>query len=155
ATPEPPRVFSGGSFSVRRQDCSELEKYRLPLQETLPTGMSSSISGDLAGDSRLSFESMGRAAEAVALVAGQRLPARVIEMLLTGDALLELGQGRATVATSTPLQPGQRVQVEVVTTGPTPEFRIVTATVADKAVVTPQAAAIAQPSGDADPPAAL
>ena len=112
--------------------------------------MSNSISGDLAGESRLILELLGRPAEA-ALVAGQRLPARVIEMLLTGDALLELGDSRATVATSTPLQPGERVQVEVVTAGPAPEFRIVT----DKTAVTPQAALAQQPPGDAAPPAAL
>jgi hypothetical protein len=111
--------------------------------------MSSSISGDLAGESRLLLESMGRAAEA-ALGPGQRLSARVIEMLLTGDVLLELGQSRATVPTSTPLQPGERVQLEVVTAGPTPEFRIVT----DKTAVTPQAA-IEQPADAASPPAAL
>jgi Flagellar hook-length control protein FliK len=89
--------------------------------------MSSSISGDLAGEIRLLLESMGPAAE-VALRPGQHLPARVIEMLLTGDALLELGQSRVTVPTSTPLQPGDRVRLEVVTAGPTPEFRIVTDT---------------------------
>jgi hypothetical protein len=110
--------------------------------------MSSSISGDLAGESRLLLESMGRAAEA-ALGPGQRLPARVIEMLLTGDVLLEFGQSRATVPTNTPLQPGERVQLEVVTAGPTPEFRIVS----DKTAATPQA--LVQPPGVAGPPAAL
>jgi hypothetical protein len=110
---------------------------------------SSSISGDLAGGSRLLLESMGLAEEA-ALGPGQRFPARVIEMLLTGDVLLEFGQSRATVPTSTPLQPGERVQLEVVTAGPTPEFRIVT----DKTAVTPQAA-IEQPPGVAGAPAAL
>lgn len=89
--------------------------------------MSSSISGDLAGEIRFLLGSMGRAGEA-ALVSGQRLSARVIEMLLTGDVLLELGQNRVTVPTSTPLQPGDRVRLEVVTGGPAPEFRIVTDT---------------------------
>jgi hypothetical protein len=130
--------------------------------------MSSSISGDLAGEIRLLLESMGWEAEA-ALRPGQRLPARVIEMLLTGDVLLELGKSRATVPTSTPLQPGDRVRLEVVTAGPTPAFRIVTdtpaaATAADKTAATPQAAtpqvatpqaATAQPPGVAGPPAAL
>ena len=60
---------------------------------------------------------MGRVADG-ALRPGERLSARVIEMLLTGDVLLELGQSRATVATSTPLQPGDRVRVEVVTADP-------------------------------------
>lgn len=87
--------------------------------------MGSSISGDLAGESRIPLESMGRATE-VALSPGQRFPARVIEMLLTGDVLLELGRSRATVPTSTPLRPGELVRLEVVTAGPTPEFRIVT-----------------------------
>lgn len=86
-------------------------------------GMSSSISGDLTGDSRILLESMGRDMQA-ALSPGQRLPARVIEMLLTGDVLLELGRSRVTVPTSTPLQPGDRVRVEVLAAGPTPEFRI-------------------------------
>lgn len=121
--------------------------------------MSSSISGDLAGESRLLLESMGRAVEA-ALCPGQRLSARVIEMLLTGDVLLELGQSRATVPTSTPLQPGDRVRLEVVTAGPTPTFRIVT----DKTAGTPQASVnpviaaqetTAQPPGIAGPPATL
>jgi hypothetical protein len=89
--------------------------------------MSSSISGDLAGENRLLLELMGREAE-TALRPGQRLPARVIEMLLMGDVLLELGQSRVTVPTSTPLQPGDRVRLEVVTAGPTPAFRIVTDT---------------------------
>ena len=80
--------------------------------------MSSSISGDLAGEIRLLLESETEAA----LRPGQRLPARVIEMLLTGDVLLELGQSRATVPTSTPLQPGDRVRLEVVTAGPTPAW---------------------------------
>ncbi len=111
--------------------------------------MTNSISGDLAGESRLLLESVGRAAEA-ALSPGQRLPARVIEMLLTGDVLLELGQNRVTVPTSMPLQPGQRVQLEVVTAGATPEFRIAT----DKTAVTPQAAP-AQPPAVAGPPMAL
>jgi hypothetical protein len=139
--------------------------------------MSGSISGDLAGEIRLLLESTRRAAEA-ALFPGQRLPARVIEMLLTGDVLLELGRTRATVPTSTPLQPGDRVRVEVVTAGPTPEFRIVTdtpdriatdkiaadriasdktvsdTTVSDKTAVTPQAAT-AQPPGVAGPPVTL
>ena len=137
--------------------------------------MSSSISGDLAGESGL-LEAMGRVADA-ALRPGERLSARVIEMLLTGDVLLELGQSRATVPTSTPLQPGDRVRLEVVTAGPTPAFRIVTDTPAqpgervvldvvsggakpelriatDKTAVIPQASP-AQPPGVAGPSAAL
>src|SRR5689334_19871173 len=110
--------------------------------------MTSSISGDLGAEGRL-LEAVGRAAEAP-LAPGQRLSGRVIEMLLTGDVLLELGQGqgRATVATGTPLQPGARVQVEVVIAGPAPEFRIVS--VSDKTAVTPPPA-LPEPVGDAAP----
>jgi hypothetical protein len=133
--------------------------------------MGNSISGDLAGDSRVLLESMGRAVEA-ALRPGERISARVIEMLLTGDALLELGRSRVTVPTSTPLQAGDRVRLEVVTAGPTPEFRIVTdgpganpqpRIATDKTAATPQAvtppaatphAATAQPPAVAAPPAA-
>jgi hypothetical protein len=103
--------------------------------------MSSSISGDLPGDSRLLLESMVREVEA-ALRPGQRLSARVIEMLLTGDVLLELGQSRATVPTSTPLQPGDRVRLEVVTAGPTPAFRIVTDTPAREGAGAPAPALV-------------
>jgi hypothetical protein len=101
--------------------------------------MSNSISGDLTGEIRLLLESARRAAEG-ALFPGQRLSARVIEMLVTGDVLLELGKSRLTVSTSTPLQlqSGDRVRVEVVTAGPTPELRIVT----DKTAVAPQAGTV-------------
>jgi hypothetical protein len=112
--------------------------------------MSGSISGDLAGESRLLLESMGRPAE-TALCPGQRLSARVIEMLLTGDVLLDLGRSRASVPTSTPLQPGDRVRLEVVTAGPTPEFRIVTDT-PERRIATDKTA---QPPGVAGSPAAL
>jgi hypothetical protein len=58
--------------------------------------------------------------------AGPRLEARVIEMLPSGDVLLEFGQNRAVVRTVNPLQPGERVVLELVTAGPKPELRIVT-----------------------------
>jgi hypothetical protein len=58
--------------------------------------------------------------------AGQRVAARVLEMLPNGDVLLELGQGRAVVRTSNLLQPGDRVVLEVVTGGSKPELRMVT-----------------------------
>jgi flagellar hook-length control protein FliK len=112
--------------------------------------MSNSISGDLTGESRLLLESMGKAE--AALFVGQRLSARVIETLVTGDVLLELGHGRVTVPTNMPLQSGDRVRLEVLTAGPTPEFRIVT----DKVAVPRQIATTkAEPPGVAGQPAAL
>jgi hypothetical protein len=59
-------------------------------------------------------------------IAGQRVAARVLEMLPSGDVLLELGQSRAVVPASMPVQPGDRIVLEVVTGGPKPEFRMVT-----------------------------
>ena len=59
------------------------------------------------------------------MAAGQRVAARVLEMLPSGDVLLELGQNRAVVRTTNLLQPGERVVLEVVTVGPKPEFRMV------------------------------
>jgi hypothetical protein len=105
--------------------------------------VSSSISGDLGGESRILLESMGREIEAV-LRPGQRLTARVIEMLLTGDVLLDLGASKAVVRANGPLQPGERVVLEVVSGGATPELRIATGKTPVTAV-TPQTAT-AQPA---------
>jgi Flagellar hook-length control protein FliK len=120
--------------------------------------MSSSISGDLVG--RVLLESMGRAAEA-ALWPGQRVPARVIEMLLTGDVLLDLGASRVVLPANRPMQPGERIVLEVVTGGANPELRIATdKTPADSkdaanAKAAPPQTATAQPPGVASPSAAL
>jgi hypothetical protein len=70
--------------------------------------------------------------------AGPRVAARVLEMLPNGDVLLELGQSRAVVHTSNPLQPGDRVVLEVVTSGPKPELRVVTGDPAASAPSTAQ-----------------
>lgn len=90
--------------------------------------MSGGISGDLA---RLLLESVtaelqGPAAAEAALRPGQRLAARVVEILATGDALLDLGATRAVVRANGPLQPGERVVLEVVQGGAQPELRIAT-----------------------------
>jgi Flagellar hook-length control protein FliK len=69
--------------------------------------------------------------------AGQRLEARVLETLSNGDVRLSIGQDRAVVSTSTPLQPGDRVAVEIVSIGVRPEYRIVT----DDTTAAPQPAA--------------
>jgi hypothetical protein len=57
---------------------------------------------------------------------GQRLEARVLEARPNGDVLLLIGQDRAVLSASSPLQPGDRVAVEVVTVGVQPKYRIVT-----------------------------
>ena len=59
------------------------------------------------------------------LAAGQRLTGRAVEMLLNGQVLVALGQNRVAVSTSDLLQPGDHVELEVVTGGPKPELRIV------------------------------
>jgi hypothetical protein len=71
------------------------------------------------------------------IAAGQRLEARVLEMLPGGDVLLQAGQGRAVVRTLNPLLPGDRVVLEVVGSGPKPEFRIAT----DNPAASPQPSA--------------
>ena len=89
--------------------------------------MSNSISGDLAmmGGLPLLVGPMSPAADAE-LRPGQRVAARVLEILPTGEVLIGFGQSRAVVPTSQVLRPGDRIALEVVTGGPGPEFRIVT-----------------------------
>ena len=70
--------------------------------------------------------------------AGPRVAARVLEMLPNGDVLLELGQSRAVVHTSNPLQPGDRVVLELVIGGAKPELRVVTDNTAASAPSTAQ-----------------
>jgi hypothetical protein len=60
------------------------------------------------------------------LAAGQRLTGRAVEMLLNGQVVIALGQNRVAVSTSDVLQPGDHVELEVLTGGPKPELRIVT-----------------------------
>jgi hypothetical protein len=64
-------------------------------------------------------------AAGIELRAGDRLEARVLQILAGGQALIEFGQTQVSASTSTPLQPGARVMLEVVAGGPKPEFRIV------------------------------
>ena len=100
---------------------------RLLRQEAFVCAMSSGISGDMAmmGGLPLPVGPTSPAADAE-LRPGQRLAARVLEMLPSGDVLIGFGQSQAVVPTSNALHPGDRVALEVVTGGPRPEFRMMT-----------------------------
>jgi hypothetical protein len=81
------------------------------------------ISGDM-----VSVQGLGPALPAgdADLRTGQRVVARVLEMLQSGEALLEFGQHRSVVAAGGSLQAGDRVTLEVLTGGAKPEVRVVT-----------------------------
>ena len=76
----------------------------------------------VAGGPKPEFRMMtGNASASPPAVVGQRLEGRVLEMLPSGDVLLQFGQSRASVQTLNPLQPGERVVLEVIAGGPKPE----------------------------------
>jgi flagellar hook-length control protein FliK len=103
------------------------------------------ISGGARPELRIVADSTGAAPPPVA---GQRLDARVLGMLPSGNVLLEFGQSRAEVPTSVPLEPGEHVVLEVVTVGVQPGYRIVTGGTA------PNPPLIAGDTPEGPPPAA-
>jgi Flagellar hook-length control protein FliK len=103
------------------------------------------ISGGARPELRIVTDSTGAAPPPVA---GQRLDARVLGMLPSGNVLLEFGQSRAEVPTSVPLEPGEHVVLEVVTVGVQPGYRIVTGAAA------PNPPLIARDTPAGQPPAA-
>ena len=61
---------------------------------------------------------------AEALVAGQRLNGRVVQLLVGNAALLAFGDRRLVAETRVPLSPGQLISVEVMKGGPAIELRL-------------------------------
>jgi hypothetical protein len=96
------------------------------LLEAFADGMSSGIIGHMTMVGGIPFFVGPTSLADAELTTGERFAARVLKMLASGDVLLAFGQNRAVVSTSDPLQPGDRVELEVVTGGLKPELRIVT-----------------------------
>jgi hypothetical protein len=110
-----------------------LERIRLTLESTTPTGDP-------------------------ALRPGQRVAARVLELLADGQALIAIGQSRVVVRPPVPMQLGDRLVLEVVIGAPALELRIITREAAATAVpATPAAPALTvvpTPTTIAAPPTA-
>ena len=88
--------------------------------------MSSGIGGDMAVPAGIHLASGSvSAATDGELRIGQRVLARVLELLSSDDILFEFGLNRTVVHTSRSMQQGDRVLLEVVAGGVEPKFRLV------------------------------
>ncbi len=129
------------------RDCSRVGELPITAAGGFGRRHGSSISGDLAGESRLPRID-GAAGRGCVVSRAATSGARDRDAPHGGrPARPRAESGKRT--TSTPLQPGDRVWLEVVTAGATPEFRIATdKTAVTKTAVTAQAAT-AQPPASA------
>jgi hypothetical protein len=107
------------------------------MQEASACGMSNGITSDLTMAGGSPFVVGPTSLADAELTTGECLAARVVRMLPGGDVLLAFGLNRAIVTTSDLLQPGDRVEIEVVAGGSKPELRIVT----DRTAASPPVAA--------------